>query len=42
VKQVLKSVVREIRTIRSEGIGAPNLVTPSTRRVPGDSIPTAT
>ena len=30
MKQILKSVVREIHTLRSEGVRAPNLVAPST------------
>ncbi len=39
VRQIPKSVVREIRTLRSEGVGTAILAVPSTRRAPGDGRP---
>ena len=37
VRQVLKSVVREIRTLRSKGVGAAFEVVPSTRLSTADT-----
>ena len=42
VSQILKSVVREIRTLRSEGVGTTYAVVPSTRRCLATGVPTAT
>jgi hypothetical protein len=39
VRQILKSVVREIRTLRSVGVGAANWAVPSTRRSSGNGRP---
>jgi len=39
VSQIPKSVVREIRTLRSGGVGTTFMVVPSTRRVPGNRHP---
>ena len=39
VRQIPKSVVREIRTLRSEGVGTANWAVPSTRRAPGNGCP---
>ncbi len=39
VRQISKSVVREIRTLRSEGVGTANWAVPSTRRAPGNGRP---
>jgi len=39
VRQIPKSVVREIRTLRSEGVGTTFMVVPSTRRESGDGCP---
>lgn len=42
VSQILKSVVREIRTLRSEGVGTTYAVVPSTRRGRVTGCPTVT